>query len=103
MTIIKIEPNENGGHENNTIHGAGPAAFSVPDGWAIVPEEVGTPETLENFPFGDIVVDDGAPPMVTEWIPGVKPPPEPEPEPKPTAEERLAAVESAVLAMMMGG
>ena len=41
MTIIKIAPNENGSHDNQTTS----SVIPVPEGWAVVPEEVGTPET----------------------------------------------------------
>lgn len=103
MTIIKIKSHNNGGHDNQTINGATPKTFPIPDGYAIVPEEVGTPETLENYPFGDITVEDrDGIPTVTSWKP--LPIPEPEPVPYvPTTEDRLEAVESAMLAMMMGG
>lgn len=54
MTLIKIEQNDNGSHDNQTIYGVTPEIFPVPDGWAVIPEELGTPETLENYPFGEI-------------------------------------------------
>lgn len=100
MTIIKITPHANGGHDNQTINGATPETFHVPEGYAIVPEEVGTPETLTNYPFGDITVEDrGGIPTVTSWTP--LPIPEPEPVPYvPTTEDRLEAVEAAMLALL---
>jgi len=84
MTIIKIEPNDNGSHDNQTINGVTPETFPVPEGCAVVPESVGTPDTLENYPFGEITVEaiDGIP-TVTSWTPGVIPEPEPVPEPEP--------------------
>lgn len=99
MTIIEIKPLENGAHDNNTIFGADPATFPIPEGWAVVPEDVELPDT---FPFVDVTVNKKAkPPVVTGMTPGVVPPdPEPEPAP-PTAEERLRAVEDAVLTLMM--
>lgn len=59
--IIKIEPYENGGHPNQSIH-----PKFIPDGWAIIPDDL---ETL-NFPFGDVEVEniDGVM-TVTKWIP----------------------------------
>lgn len=96
MTIIKIEPNELGGHENNTCE---TGVIDVLEGWAVVPEDMEIPET---FPFVGIEVDETqTPPVVTSMTPGIKPPPEPE-QYVPTTEDRLAAVESAMLAMMMG-
>ena len=89
MKIIRIELNGNGSHNNQTINGAGPATFPVPDGWAIIPEGMETP----NFPFGDITVDNQTPPAVTSWMPLPIPDPEPEPEPEPTADERISALE----------
>lgn len=62
----------------------------IPDGWAILPESVGTPETLENFPFGEITVGnvDGVP-TVKSWKPLPLPPDPPEPPvlPQPTPDE----------------
>ncbi len=92
LTIIKIEPNDNGSHDNQTIDGASPKTFPIPEGYAVIPESVGTPDTLGNFPFGDITVEDiDGIPTVTGWTPGVAPEPEPEPEPGPTEQERLEA------------
>ncbi len=72
MTIIKIAPHENGGHDNQTTN----APIPVPEGYAILPPEVGTPETLENYPFGDLTVEDrDGVPTVTSWTP--RPVPEP--------------------------
>lgn len=86
MRVIEINQLENGAHRNQTINGA----ISVPDGWAIIPEGMETP----NFPFGDITVDNQTPPVVTSWTPLPIPEPEPEPEPDPTTEDRVAALEA---------
>ncbi len=84
MRIIEITALSNGAHRNQT------GTFSdVPDGWAVIPETLDTP----NFPFGDVTVDDSTPPVVTSWTPLPIPEPEPEPEPAPTPEERIAALE----------
>lgn len=85
MTIIKIEPFENGAHANQTG-----GISTVPDGWALLPETVGTPATLEAFPFGEITVEtvDGVA-TVSSWTPGTIPEPEPEPDNEPTAAELL--------------
>lgn len=84
MKIIRIEPNGNGSHNNLATNGTIP----VPDGWAIIPEGMETP----NFPFGDITVDNQTPPVVTSWTPLPIPEPEPAPEPEPTADEVLNAL-----------
>lgn len=78
MRIVEIKASENGAHNNQTINGADPATFPVPDGWAIIPEGMETP----NFPFGEITVDDSNPPVVTSWTPGVIPDPEEPAEPE---------------------
>lgn len=83
MLIIKIQPNDNGSHDNQN-------GSVMLDGWAVIPPDVGTMETLENFPFGDITVEkiEGVP-TVTSWAP--LPMPEPEPV-EPTAEEDLSSL-----------
>ena len=88
MKIIRIEPNGNGSHNNQTINGADPATFPVPEGWAIIPDGMATP----NFPFGNVTVDNQTPPVVTSWTPLPIPDPEPAPEPEPTADEVLNAL-----------
>lgn len=111
MHIIRIEKHDNGGHDNQVSS----VDFPVPEGWAIVPEEVGTPDTMENYPFGDITVetkyrysveingeiksvlldertdkkgmDEEIIHFVTSWTPLPVPEPEPAPEPAPTMED----------------
>lgn len=81
MTIIKIESYGNGGHEDQSINGVSPETFPIPEGYALLPESLGTPETLENFPFGNITVEKtNGVPTVTSWVPGT--PPEPVEPPK---------------------
>ena len=77
MTIIRIEPHDNGGHDNQTTS----AQIPIPAGWAVIPESLGTSETLENYPFGEVTVEerDGVA-TVTSWSPLPIPVPEP-PEP----------------------
>ena len=99
MTIIKIEPYENGAHDNNTIYGADSATFPVPEGYAIVPDDMPIPETC---PFVDITVTKSKPPRVKTMTAGTVPQPEPEPY-IPTTEDRLTALEAATLTLMMGG
>ena len=69
MKIVEIAQLDNGGHRNQDGIGV------VPDGWAVVPEDL---ETV-NFPFGNLTAEetDGAM-TVTSWEP--LPIPEPEPE-----------------------
>ena len=86
MKIIEIQALDNGAHRNQTVSGA----VTVPDGWAILPDGMDTP----NFPFGEVTVNDAAPPVVTSWTAGELPEPEPEPDPQPTTEERVAALEA---------
>lgn len=77
MFLIEIKKNEYGGHDNLTAD----YLESVLDGYAVCPEEIGTAQTLENFPFGDIEVEekDGVM-VVTKWIAGEMPEPTPMPE-----------------------
>lgn len=75
MKLIEIQALENGAHNNQTIYNADPATFPVPDGWAVIPDGMETP----NFPFGEITVDGINPPVVTSWTPGEIPEPEPDP------------------------
>ena len=95
MTMIEIAPLDNGAHRNQT------GTFStIPDGWAIIPDGMETP----NFPFGEVTVDETkTTPVVTGWTAGTIPEPEPEPEPEPTTEEillELAADHEARICMM---
>ena len=84
MTIIYIEKEANNAHNNQTIYSSTVGKFRVPDGWAVIPDDMETP----NFPFGEVTVEivNGVP-TVTSWTPGTIPDPEPEPEPEPTAED----------------
>lgn len=82
MQMIEIKALDNGAHRNQTSRGV------LPDGWAIVPDEM----ICKNFPFGDVKVAeiDGVM-AVTKWIPGIMPDPEPEAEPEPTQLDILEA------------
>ena len=85
MRIIEIAPLHNGAHRNQT-----PSYLAkVPDGWAVVPDSL----TTENFPFGEVVVEEvNGTLTVTAWTPGVMPEPEPEPEAEPTAQDDIDAM-----------
>ena len=81
MRIIEITALSNGAHRNQSYPGF------VPDGWAVVPDDMETP----NFPFGEIEVADeeitetktidgkevkevvGTRKIVTKWTSGVLP------------------------------
>lgn len=104
MTIIKVKKNENGSHDNQTIFGETPENFDVPDGYAVVPEEVGTSETLTNFPFGEVEVEsvDGVL-IVTSWTPLPIPEPETPAQPKYTELQLLAQQVTDLELMMLGG
>ena len=81
MRLVKIERFENGGHCNQTVN----HLSKIPDGWALIPEDMVT----DNFPFGDITVEeiDGVP-TVTSWVPG-EIPKIPEVEEEPTAQDDI--------------
>lgn len=68
MRIIEIAALPNGAHRNQT------GANVLPDGWAMIPDEMET----QNFPFGDIIVEEIDNIMtVTHWVPGTMPSQEP--------------------------
>lgn len=92
MRLIEIESQKNGSHRNQTAN-----LKTVPAGWAVIPDGIET----QNFPFGDITIEEINGVMtVTSWKPGTIPDPEPIGNPEPTTEERIFALESAMLAMM---
>ena len=81
MRIIEIAPLDNGAHRNQSG-----GVSVVPEGWAVIPADLET----ENFPFGDITVEDvNGVPTVTSWSPLPMPEPEPMPETEPTADELM--------------
>lgn len=96
MILIKISSYENGAHDNQTTE----QTISIPQGWAVLPESLGTPETLKNYPFGEITVEelDGIP-TVTSWTPLPIPEQEPGPEPIPSLETRVDALETETAAI----
>ena len=84
MQIIEITALPNGAHRNQT------GDFrTIPEGWAVVPEEMEIPET---FPFVNIETEDG---VVTSMTAGEVPEPEPELE-YVTYEELAAAIREGV-------
>lgn len=89
MRIIEIQPLSNGAHRNQE------GSFrTIPSGWAVIPPDIEIPET---FPFVDIEVDSQT---VVSMTAGIVLEPEPTPTAPPTQEERLSALEEAMLAMM---
>lgn len=69
MTIIEIIASDNGSHRNQTTT----ASIPVPEGWAVVPEGLETP----NFPFGDVETEEINGVMtVTRWTAGKIPEPD---------------------------
>lgn len=75
MTIIKIEKEKDGWHQN--ISGS---VSNIPDGWALLPESLQIPKT---FPFVNIEVSDiDGVQTVTSISESTVPKPEPEPEPE---------------------
>ena len=65
MRIIEIAALENGGHNNQMTD----RNISLPNGWAVIPEDMVIPET---FPFVDITVKEG---IVTAMTAGAVPEP----------------------------
>lgn len=85
MRIVEISSLDNGAHRNQTV-----TFCDVPDGWAVIPDDMETP----NFPFGGIAVDNQTPPVVTSWTP--LPIPEPEPDPVVSAKaEKITEIKQS--------
>lgn len=88
MLIIEISALDNGAHRNQTGN-----FRTIPEGWAVIPDSVGTAGTLENFPFGEITLEENTSvPTVATWSPLPVPDPVPDPEPQPTTEDILNAL-----------
>ena len=86
MRIIKIQAEENGGHDNQTINGNIP----VPDGWVIIPDDMEVPL---SFPFVTFHYRKG---VVTDMSPLPIPAPEPpndEPDPNDVLNALLGVAE----------
>jgi len=86
MRIIKIQAEENGGHDNQTINGNIP----VPDGWVIIPDDMEVPL---SFPFVTFHYRKG---VVTDMSPLPIPAPEPpndEPDPNDVLNALLGVTE----------
>lgn len=84
MNIIEINTLPNGAHRNQS------GGSVLPDGWAVIPAGM----DLENFPFGEVVVEDVAGvPTVTAWVAGIVPEPE---------EETTEPTDTDVLNILLG-
>lgn len=78
MRMIEIQALENGAHRNQN---GGTA--NIPEGWAVVPNDLETP----NFPFGEVTVTEVDGVMtVTKWVATEMPPVEEEPQEPSTSE-----------------
>lgn len=90
IRIIEILAQENGGHRNQQGN-----IRTIPEGWAVIPEELETP----NFPFGEIEVTeiDGVM-TVTKWVAGTVP----EPEEVPISETEQLRADVDYIAIMTG-
>ena len=85
MRIIEIAALKNGAHRNQTVFGE----ITPPDGWAVIPDNIET----QNFPFGDIVVEEIDNIMtVTRWEPGIVPDQEPSVILNKTKQSKLAEI-----------
>lgn len=83
MRMIEIAALPNGAHKNQTYNGV------LPDGWAIVPDDM----VCENFPFGTATVARvGGQITVSAWIALPMPEPAPEPKREPTADDIINAM-----------
>lgn len=100
FTIIKVASGVGGSHEIQTY----PTPIAIMDGWAYLSPGLGTPDTLENLPFGNVIVEsiDGIP-TVTSWMSLPMPEPEEPPEPPASPEERLEAETAAISAAIERG
>ena len=96
MVIINMQSTETGQHILQEQSGRTACWL---DGWIAVPEALES-KAWETLGWCDLVIQDG---VLVDIIPTARPEPEPEPTPAPSYEERLAALESAMMAMMMGG
>lgn len=86
MRIIKIQAEENGGHDNQTTS----EIITVPDGWVIIPDEMELPY---SFPFVTFHYRKG---VVTDMSPLPIPAPPPiydEPDPSEILNALLGVTE----------
>lgn len=104
ITIIKIAPDEYGYHDDQTIYTDLPESFVIPEGYAILPKEIGTPDILENYPYADISVDvQNGLPTITKWLPLPVPNISESKIESISIENRLSALEQAMITLMKEG
>ena len=96
MTIIEVVTEKTGQHLLQSQSGRTSCWM---DGWIAVPDHL-EEKAWETRGWCDLDIRDG---MLVDIIQKTRPEPQPEPTPAPTYEERLAALESAMTAMIMGG
>lgn len=90
MRMLEVKAQDNGAHNNQTFHGI------LPDGWAVIPADMETP----NFPFGDVEVAEVDRVMtVTKWTAEEIP----EPVERTPAEKREEAYNTQPLIEWEGG
>lgn len=109
MKLIRVEPNPSGAY--SPIQDSNYS--KIPPGMALWPETLSTDAFYDHNGFVTLTVEDvDGIPTVTGYEPNIEAweawkaslPPEPGPiTPQPTTEERLSAMESAILTIMMGG
>ena len=96
MTIIEKNKGSNGAHG---LQSQSDRTECWLDGWIAVPDHL-EDKAWETRGWCDLDIRDG---VLVDIIQTTRPEPEPQPTPTPSYEERLAALESAMMAMMMGG
>jgi len=99
MLIIKRTAESNGAHASQ----ASSAPIAPPDGWIVIPADLEA-TALPLLPWVKLTVEDGIVTAVEDdtearaaWEATPVPPPE------PTAQERIEALEAAMLEMILGG
>lgn len=93
MTIIKIDALQSGQHPIESQSGRTSCWL---DGWIAVPDHLEA-KVWDTLGWCDLDIWDG---VLVGITPTNRPEPEPEPETVPSYEERLFALESAMLSMM---
>lgn len=96
MTIIQISSIETGQHP---IQSQSDRDSCWIEGWIEVPPQL-EKDVWDTLGWCDLNIQNG---KLVSITPTTRPELEPAPAPGPTVEERLAAVESAVLSIAMGG
>lgn len=100
MNIIKLEPSATGSRPPIQSWNG----YGIPDGYIEVPDGVDTSAMQTHMGFVDLTIDDGGAltgitgndAAYQAYVSNLPP----ETPPHPTAEERLSALESAMLSMM---